>query len=722
MKWLIFFVLCLLLLRRVHTAIGEDELDLNYNSDQGDCTCELEVYEAEVEHAIIKSPNYPNFDGCDGKCIYRILPHPNKSVSLYTSQSEITSRSSLVIYALIEKDGRYVHLLLARIKKPNSYYYYSSSEQSFPGFVSAKNVGFEVQFTSHTDSYYTNFKMSFDRNYEYDEICDFPIKAVSENETLIQRDHQFRQASGCVYRLVPEIIDSDTDEEDEMLLSIGESEDGVVAIRTLDENGRLVFNEPSRKARQVLVSAFDVQILSHKSSKSNGLYKLPKITAKLVKKKCQCEEGDYTFDLTRRDLLTLHSPGYPDLYCPKKQCSHEIKVTNAPTDDDRMCLFEVKIKAVIGAKDTFAIRSGERSYLEVPHYKSQAVHINEKFVIKAQPVTVIYASYDEHTMRNYEVNITRIKINADCFCNFFKDKTLDYGRESSFEVTFPSHCDFFYCNFQMKDIYYWQASRSIVEFQLENALEGDVLTIRDEKHTEKYTGSTLHHYKRHEIIRATDITLARDKLNATEPATFRFNYKKIENSEVCSRDPQQLTADIEQPAIIISPGYPQNYQNDQTCEFIVTVPENCRMALSIDEISVENFHDYVKIYEGNSTDGKLIKSYTAYAHHEVINITSKTALIVFITDQSTSDRGFHITATAHIIMDEPDDHYLARTLILIGLGVIVIIGIVIVIFTYETHIKPMFQNNNNDQGGVDRQPDAHQEQQPQAVPEPELLF
>ncbi|EGT40430.1 hypothetical protein CAEBREN_32309 [Caenorhabditis brenneri] len=446
--------------------------------------------------------------------------------------------------------------------------------------------------------------MSFDRNYEYDEICDFPIKAVSENETLIQRDHQFRQASGCVYRLVPEIIDSDTDEEDEMLLSIGESEDGVVAIRTLDENGKLVFNEP------------------------------------------------------------------------------------------------------------------------IPHYKSQAVHINEKFVIKAQPVTVIYASYDEHTMRNYEVNITRIKINADCFCNFFKDKTLDYGRESSFEVTFPSHCDFFYCNFQMKDIYYWQASRSIVEFQLENALEGDVLTIRDEKHTEKYTGSTLHHYKRHEVIRATDITLARDKLNATEPATFRFNYKKIENSEVCSEYPQQLTADIEQPAIIISPGYPQNYQNDQTCEFIVSVPENCRMALSIDEISVENFHDYVKIYEGNSTDGKLIKSYTAYAHHEVINITSKTALIVFITDQSTSDRGFHITATAHIIMDEPDDHYLARTLILIGLGVVVIIGIVIVIFTYETHIKPMFQNNNHNdnQEGVDRQPDAHQEQQTQAVPEPELLF
>uniref|UniRef100_A0A1I7UIK6 TGF_BETA_2 domain-containing protein n=1 Tax=Caenorhabditis tropicalis TaxID=1561998 RepID=A0A1I7UIK6_9PELO len=46
--------------------------DLDYSSDLGNCPCEIEIYEADQPHGIIKSPNYPRFEGCEGRCIYKV--------------------------------------------------------------------------------------------------------------------------------------------------------------------------------------------------------------------------------------------------------------------------------------------------------------------------------------------------------------------------------------------------------------------------------------------------------------------------------------------------------------------------------------------------------------------------------------------------------------------------------------------------------------------------
>lgn len=46
---------------------------------------------------------------------------------------------------------------------------------------------------------------------------------------------------------------------------------------------------------------------------------------------------------------------------------------------------------------------------------------------------------------------------------------------------------------------------------------------------------------------------------------------------------------------------------------------SCRLTLSIDEISLENFHDFVFIYDGNSTDGKLIKRQASSVFEQLEN-------------------------------------------------------------------------------------------------------
>uniref|UniRef100_A0A1I7UIK1 CUB domain-containing protein n=1 Tax=Caenorhabditis tropicalis TaxID=1561998 RepID=A0A1I7UIK1_9PELO len=129
------------------------------------------------------------------------------------------------------------------------------------------------------------------------------------------------------------------------------------------------------------------------------------------------------------------------------------------------------------------------------------------------------------------------------------------------------------------------------------------------------------------------------------------------------------------------------------------------MTVSIDEVSVENFHDFVRIYEGNSTTGKLLKSITSQVNHQVLNITTKTVLIVFLTDQSITDRGFHITVKARVVPDDPSMGYGTWTVIRI-VGIILIILCLLIIYT-----RPWIQKRR-DQNKTEQQPKPPQEEEP----------
>lgn len=54
---------------------------------RGDCPCELETYGPEIDAGYIKSPNYPHFDGCDGRCTYIVSEEEDSSGKCYLSDS-----------------------------------------------------------------------------------------------------------------------------------------------------------------------------------------------------------------------------------------------------------------------------------------------------------------------------------------------------------------------------------------------------------------------------------------------------------------------------------------------------------------------------------------------------------------------------------------------------------------------------------------------------------
>ncbi|PIC21487.1 hypothetical protein B9Z55_026300 [Caenorhabditis nigoni] len=678
-----------LLFHRLNSDVVDE---IPWNENRGNCSCEVEVYEPEENYGVIKSPHYPSFKSCEGKCIYRILPKADKTVTLYTSPYEITENTYLVIYSLLKTEDGYERLFHAKIKGHVNYYY-SSRDPQFPSFASARSAGFEIHFISHPQRYYhTKFKITFDRYDEIKEPCDYPIVEIGEKETVIQRAHKFEHASGCVYKLRAQKHDGETD-GDEIVIHIHESTETEVTVKAHDASGKLknVFSSTYPKA--LMMDAEDIRIISHRTSKQDETYKMANITARLVRRTCDCGETSLTMDVRNQSFLSIKGPGYPDLSCPSRHCTYQLSFVDDNQDDEdknKIGVVELSVEGLFSASDAFSLKSDYKTFVGSSRYKSGPRYMKENFVIKQQALTVELESSRDLYKRYMEVNATIRWIYADCACNFFRDKTI--GMDTTFTISFPAMCDYIYCNFHVQGSRHYQ--RVLLDFEVKGATYGDVVILRDSRNEEHYNSMMLNHRNRYETSEDTSFTYWRKHANATENAILTFNYSLIENNQQCSQDPVYLTADFNQPVIVNSPGFPKYYQNNQECQFIIDVPEGSRMALSIDEISIENYHDYVRIYEGNTTDSALIKEYSGRVRHQVLNVSTTTILITFTTDMSNSDRGFHITVTAQYPSEDADDPY-TRTYILTALVLLLIVSICAGIYFYETRYGKFRRERRN---------------------------
>ncbi|UMM44229.1 hypothetical protein L5515_019417 [Caenorhabditis briggsae] len=681
--WLVLLFRCL----------NSDVVDeIPWNENRGNCSCEIEVYEPEENYGVIKSPHYPSFESCKGKCIYRILPKADKTVTLYTSPYEITENTYLVIYSLLKTDDGYERLFHAKIQGHVNYYY-SSSDSQFASFASARSAGFEIHFISHPQRYYhTKFKITFDRYDEMKEPCDYPIVEIGEKETVIQRAHKFEHASGCVYKLKAQKHDGETD-GDEIVIQIYQSVETEVTVKAHDASGKLKNVFSSSYSKALMMDAEDIRIISHRISKRDEAYEMAKITARLVKRTCDCGETTLTMDVRNQSYLSIRGPGYPDLSCPSRHCTYQLSFVGDDQegeDKNKIGVVELSVEGLFSTSDEFSLKSDYKVFVGTSRYKSSSRYIKENFVIKQQALTVELESSRDLYKRYMEVNVTNRWIYADCACNFFKDKSI--GMDTTFTISFPAICDYIYCNFDVKGNHYYQ--RTLLDFEVKGATYGDVVILRDKRNEEHYNSMMLNHRNRYETSEDTSFTYWRKDANATENAVLTFNYTLIKNNQECGHDPVYLTADFNQPVIVNSPGFPNFYQNNQECQFIVDVPEGSRMALSIDEISIENYHDHVKIYEGNTTDSALIREYSGRVRHQVLNVSTTTILITFTTDMSNSDRGFHITVTAQYPSEDADDPY-TRTYILTALVLILIVSICAGIYFYETRYGKFRRERRN---------------------------
>ncbi|OWF55622.1 deleted in malignant brain tumors 1 protein-like [Mizuhopecten yessoensis] len=102
-----------------------------------------------------------------------------------------------------------------------------------------------------------------------------------------------------------------------------------------------------------------------------------------------------------------------------------------------------------------------------------------------------------------------------------------------------------------------------------------------------------------------------------------------------------VTAHLDYSGHIKSPNYPYNYNNRANCEWLITASTGV-VVISIDDMLLETNFDNIYFYDGSSSSGTLLGSYTAETTG--IEISSGTTMLVrFTTDSSVTRHGFKLT-------------------------------------------------------------------------------
>ncbi|XP_019903180.2 CUB and sushi domain-containing protein 1 isoform X3 [Esox lucius] len=99
--------------------------------------------------------------------------------------------------------------------------------------------------------------------------------------------------------------------------------------------------------------------------------------------------------------------------------------------------------------------------------------------------------------------------------------------------------------------------------------------------------------------------------------------------------------------VILSPGFPKNYPNSQTCSWIIKVQTPYTISIFVEMFQSEKQFDELEIFDGPSGQSPLLVALSGN-HSTQLNFTSKTNQLYlrWSTDHATSKRGFKIRYTA----------------------------------------------------------------------------
>ncbi|XP_005082661.1 CUB and sushi domain-containing protein 1 [Mesocricetus auratus] len=103
----------------------------------------------------------------------------------------------------------------------------------------------------------------------------------------------------------------------------------------------------------------------------------------------------------------------------------------------------------------------------------------------------------------------------------------------------------------------------------------------------------------------------------------------------------------ESSGVILSPGYPGNYFNSQTCAWSIKVEPNFNITLFVDTFQSERQFDALEVFDGSSGQSPLLVVLSGN-HTEQSNFTSRSnhLYLRWSTDHATSKKGFKIRYAA----------------------------------------------------------------------------
>ncbi|CAB1320459.1 unnamed protein product, partial [Coregonus sp. 'balchen'] len=95
---------------------------------------------------------------------------------------------------------------------------------------------------------------------------------------------------------------------------------------------------------------------------------------------------------------------------------------------------------------------------------------------------------------------------------------------------------------------------------------------------------------------------------------------------------------------ILSPGYPEPYDNNQNCVWKVSVPEGA--GIQVVSFASEHNWDSLDFYDGGDNHAPRLGSYSGTTIPQLLNSTSNNLYLSFSSDISVSAAGFHLEYTA----------------------------------------------------------------------------
>nr|XP_023831867.1 CUB and sushi domain-containing protein 3-like [Salvelinus alpinus] len=97
---------------------------------------------------------------------------------------------------------------------------------------------------------------------------------------------------------------------------------------------------------------------------------------------------------------------------------------------------------------------------------------------------------------------------------------------------------------------------------------------------------------------------------------------------------------------ILSPGYPEPYDNNQNCVWKVSVPEGAGIQIQVVSFASEHNWDSLDFYDGGDNHAPRLGSYSGTTIPQLLNSTSNNLYLSFSSDISVSAAGFHLEYTA----------------------------------------------------------------------------
>lgn len=554
------------------------------------------------------------FDCKYKNCWIDVAPSDTHSILLQISTSSANSIATFVYSYL--KNGNKTVSLKGEYKSNRTYFAPPGDGFMFRrasgSCESAKLPEFKFSTVSHDRS-----------------ICDSLISYVGNNQiTEIQSAKTSKYAGNCAYRVLPEIPQQSTSET----LYLISSDDVTFSTYV---NG----DKTNKKVGKTIVvknwTSVDFRMDYEKPKKYENT-EVASIFGVSTNRSCSCNS------IQDATSYSFTSPGSPDFLCPSTHCS---SLVSFPTPDNLTSEFlERKLVTVSGNSWRGVSLHLKSDTIEFEFSHKTFSMLNATFVVNDEDLLVTYQTTQELNLGpegQYKVDIQPIIVPRDCDCSLFSQK-IHAGSHNK-AMVIPDHCDILFCDWTL--IPDDQQSDKMITLFLENGQDGDEIQIWNHQFTEVYDSEVLKNPRHVNIadMASADTHIFFLRRKRRNDSALHIAFDNVEGTACNKEESYDVNED---PLAISSSNYPLEYPLSERCKMLLDAQEGYYVSVLITDADIENFHDEVIFYDGETNTDEPIRHVTGLQKNLVINSTGQMMLIEFTSDDHNSKKGFHLVAVA----------------------------------------------------------------------------